>query len=105
MQYGINIPQLFSTDTFDADMLRRYLAMIENKGFHSAWVMERVVGTPPALDPLVLLTYAAANTSRITLGSNIIIPVLRNPVILAKSLSSIDPVSYTHLTLPTKRIV
>ena len=93
MQYGINIPQLFSTDTFDADMLKGYLAMVEEKGFHSAWVMERVVGTPPALDPLVLLTYAAANTSSITLGSNIIIPVLRNPVILAKSLSSIDHLS------------
>ena len=93
MQYGINIPQLFSSDRFDADMLRRYLTMVEDKGFHSAWVMERVVGTPPALDPLVLLSYAAANSSKITLGSNIIISVLRNPVILAKSLSSIDHLS------------
>ena len=97
MQYGINIPQLFSTDRFDADMLRRYLAMVEDKGFHSAWVMERVVGTPPALDPLVLLSYAAANSSKIALGSSIIISVLRNPVILAKSLSSIDHLSEGRL--------
>ena len=97
MQYGINIPQLFSSDRFDADMLRRYLAMVESHNFNSAWVMERVVGTPPALDPLVLLSYAAANTSRITLGSNIIISVLRNPVILAKSFSSIDHLSSGRL--------
>ncbi len=97
MHFGINTPQLFSSAQFDTERLKGYLSMVESKGYESTWVMERVVGNPPALDPLVLLGYAAANTTTIKLGSSILISVLRNPVILAKSLSSIDHLSLGRL--------
>ena len=97
MQFGIYIPQRFSTEHYDHAHLKQFLSMAEAKGYDSAWVMERVVGNPPVLEPLALLSYVAACTSKIKLGSAILMPVMRNPVILAKSLSSIDHLSSGRL--------
>lgn len=90
MRFGISIPQILSSEGFDPTMLKDFLGRAEAWGFQSAWVMERVVGNPPVLDPLVLLSYAAASTSKIKLGSSILMAVMRNPIIMAKSLASID---------------
>ena len=97
MQFGINIPQVLSSERFDPTMLKDFLARAEAWGFESAWVMERVVGNPPTLDPLVLLSYAAACTTNIKLGSSILMPVMRNPIILAKGLASLDHLSAGRL--------
>src|SRR5437588_142030 len=45
------------------------------------------------LDPVVALTYIAAQTSRVRLGTGIIILPLRNPLVLAKQLASLDVLS------------
>ena len=49
------------------------------------------------MDPVPVLAYAAAVTSRITLGTGIVILPLRNPVILAKELATIDVLSQGRL--------
>lgn len=77
----------------------------ENAGFESLWAGEHVVlpdpQAPPspmapldrALDPVVALTYLAAVTTSIRLGTGIIILPQRNPLILAKELASLDVLS------------
>ena len=45
------------------------------------------------LDPAVALTFAAAHTSRVKLGTGIIILPQRNPLVLAKELASVDVLS------------
>ena len=45
------------------------------------------------LDPAVALTYAAAHTERIKLGTGVIILPQRNPAVLAKELASVDVLS------------
>ncbi len=77
----------------------------EAAGFESLWTGEHVVlpdpQVPPSpvapegrmLDPAVALAYAAAFTSRIRLGTGIIILPQRNPLVLAKELGSVDVVS------------
>jgi probable F420-dependent oxidoreductase len=47
----------------------------------------------PILDPVVALTFLAAHTSRIRLGTGIIILPQRNPLVLAKELASLDVLS------------
>ncbi|MGH2601484.1 MAG: TIGR03619 family F420-dependent LLM class oxidoreductase, partial [Dehalococcoidia bacterium] len=47
----------------------------------------------PILDPVVALTYMAAQTSTIRLGTGIIILPQRNPLVLAKELASLDVLS------------
>ena len=74
----------------------------EAAGFDSVWTGEHVVlpdpQVPPSpvgpetpmLDPAVALTWVAANTSRLLLGTGIIILPQRNPLVLAKELASLD---------------
>ncbi len=49
------------------------------------------------LDPVAVLAYAAAQTTTVKLGTGIVILPLRNPVILAKQLASVDVLSKGRL--------
>ena len=49
--------------------------------------------TEPILDPVIALTFAAAVTSRVRLGTGVIILPQRNPLVLAKELASLDVLS------------
>jgi probable F420-dependent oxidoreductase len=81
----------------------------ESLGFESIWVGEHPVlidpQAPPSplpsrselMDPVPVLAYAAACTSRIQLGTGIVILPLRNPVILAKELATVDVLSRGRL--------
>lgn len=83
----------------------------EELGFESIWIGEHPVlidpHEPPSplpshselMDPVPVLAYAAAVTSRIRLGTGIVILPLRNPVILAKQLATIDVLSHGRLTV------
>jgi probable F420-dependent oxidoreductase len=53
--------------------------------------------TEPILDPAIALTFAAANTTRVRLGTGIIILPQRNPLVLAKELASLDVLSAGRL--------
>jgi probable F420-dependent oxidoreductase len=72
---------------------------VETLPYDSLWVQEQIVGDVPILEPVALLTYAAALTSRLRLGTSVMLTVLRNPVQLAKSLSSLDQMSQGRLTV------
>jgi probable F420-dependent oxidoreductase len=79
--------------------------LAEEAGFESLWAGEHVVLPDPQarpspmaphdriLDPIVALTFLAAHTSRVRLGTGIIILPQRNPLVLAKELASLDELS------------
>ncbi len=83
----------------------------EALGYDSIWVGEHPVlidpHEPPSplpphselMDPIPVLAYAAATTERILLGTGIVILPLRNPVILAKELATIDVLSRGRLVV------
>jgi probable F420-dependent oxidoreductase len=89
----------------DPEGARRVAQAAEEGGFESLWTGEHVVlpdpQAPPSpsppdvpfLDPAVALAHVAAHTKTIRLGTGIIILPQRNPVILAKELTSVDVVS------------
>jgi len=45
------------------------------------------------LDPIVALTFVAAHTTRIRLGTGVIVLPQRNPLVLAKQLATLDVLS------------
>jgi alkanesulfonate monooxygenase SsuD/methylene tetrahydromethanopterin reductase-like flavin-dependent oxidoreductase (luciferase family) len=53
----------------------------------------------PVLDSLTLLAAVAARTTRIKLGTGVLVLPLRNPVVLAKELSSLDLIAGGRLLL------
>ncbi|MEE3288904.1 MAG: TIGR03619 family F420-dependent LLM class oxidoreductase [Pseudomonadota bacterium] len=87
----------------DPDGLIQQGVWIEQLGFESAWVWDHILlGVEPhfpIIDSLSLLTALAVKTSTIKLGTGVLILPLRNPVILAKQLSSMDVISGGRLLL------
>src|ERR1700677_1898964 len=83
----------------DASSLDRFaeeVADLETLGFDTVWLSDIPLGS--TLDPIVGLSFAAAATTSLKLGANVV-PIGRNPVILAKSLAQIDQLSRGRLLL------
>ena len=72
-------------------------------GSNSVWVWDHIfLGADPpfpVLDSLTLLSAVAAHTARIKLGTGVLVLPLRNPVVLAKELSSLDLIAGGRLLL------
>jgi alkanesulfonate monooxygenase SsuD/methylene tetrahydromethanopterin reductase-like flavin-dependent oxidoreductase (luciferase family) len=90
---GVAIPRTMLSGAFDARGVRAFLARAEALGFESAWVVEQILGSIRSLEPVTLLTYAAACTERLRLGAAVLLTRLRSPVHLAKSLGTLDHLS------------
>jgi probable F420-dependent oxidoreductase len=98
LRLGIAIPQSFRENRIDTGLIRDFVQRAEAAGFEDLWITENVHGGN-LLEPLTLLTYAAACTSRIRVGVSVIILNLRNPVDLAKTIASLDQVSGGRLSV------
>ncbi|MGH6953151.1 MAG: LLM class flavin-dependent oxidoreductase [Alphaproteobacteria bacterium] len=72
---------------------------VEAMGYDSVWATDGPVNELPALDPIVAIAGLALGTTRIAVGSCVILSPLRNPVILAKEAASLDVLSGGRLVL------
>lgn len=68
---------------------------IEDLKLHSLWISDRLVYDN--FDPLAALAAAAGATSRIKLGTSVLLLPYRRPVLLAKTLATIDVISQGRL--------
>lgn len=69
----------------------------EELGLDSVWVGDTLARAP--LDALAMLAAFAARTSRVTLGTSALLPALRNPLVTANQLLSLDLLSDGRLTV------
>jgi probable F420-dependent oxidoreductase len=83
------------TITNDAASFGGFVDDLERLGFDSLWLSERIGGEAP--DPLIALAYAAARTTRLKLGTSVLVVPGRNPVLLAKELATLDRLSNGRL--------
>lgn len=64
----------------------------EGLGFDSIWVGDSLLARPRH-DPLTLLAAVAARTKKAGLGTAVLLPALRNPVVLAQQIATLDQIS------------
>jgi probable F420-dependent oxidoreductase len=87
----------------DVPALYAYAERAEALGFESLWAWDHVLlGVEPAfpiLDSITMLGAVAARTRRIKLGTGVLVLPLRNPVVAAKALGSLDVISGGRLVL------
>lgn len=92
-KFGVAIPQKFPDGVVDTRYIAEFLTTVESLGYDSAWVGEGVFGSVPNLEPMPLLSYAAALTSTLKLGVSALTFPLWNPIFLAKAVASLDQLS------------
>jgi len=84
-----------SSTTTDPKRFGDLVDNLERLRFDSLWLSERVNG--PALDPVVAMTFAIARTERLKVGASVMVLPGRNPVLLAKTMASLDQLSSGRL--------
>src|SRR6266498_6026452 len=89
----------------DPDTMVRRARLAEEAGFESLWVGDHIAlpadmdGEQPRLEVVVAVSHLAAVTTRVRLGFGVIVLPQRQPVLLARQLSSIDILSKGRLTV------
>jgi probable F420-dependent oxidoreductase len=103
VKFGIALPQ-YGPATGDG--LTAAARQAEDLGFDDVWVADHIavpvgVPYPPSflLESLATLAFAAAVTTRVGLGTSVLVLPLRQPVIVAKQLATVDRLSGGRLTL------
>src|SRR6188474_1727798 len=64
----------------------------EGLGYDSIWVGDSITARPRH-EPLTLLSAVAARTRKAELGTAVLLPALRNPVVLAHGIATLDQIS------------
>jgi probable F420-dependent oxidoreductase len=88
------------------DQLTQITEVAEELGFNGVWPLDHVLVGPDlkdrypwVIEPMTLLGYLAARTSRIRLGTSVIVLGMRNPFVVAKQAATLDLLSKGRFTL------
>lgn len=99
IRLGIALPQGFPDGRVDLKLVRDFSQRAEALGYDDLWTIEQITGRLATLEAVTVLAYVSAITSRVRLGTSVLVTNLRNPVVLAKQLASIDHLSGGRLTV------
>jgi probable F420-dependent oxidoreductase len=105
MQVGIHLPHIGRKAS--PDSIRRAAIQAEELGFADVWVSEHIIipkgapypPSPNFWDPVLTLTWAAACTKRVRLGTSVLVLPMRHPLPLAKELATLQNLSEGRLIL------
>src|SRR3954467_7302331 len=105
MRVGIHLPHIGRKAGPEA--IRRAAIQAEELGFTDVWTSEHIIiprgaPYPPSAvfyDPVLALTWAAAFTRRVGLGTSVLVLPMRHPLPLAKELASLQNLSEGRLIL------
>ena len=106
MRFGFTLPN--NMGVADPDEVAEIAVDCERLGFDSVWVAHHVLnigyvrerlGERPYHDALTILTWAAAKTSRVELGTSVLVLPYLHPATLAKQLATLDHLSRGRLVV------
>src|SRR5580658_4163448 len=99
MRLGIHLPQIGRKARPDG--IKRAAIQAEELGYDDVWTSEHIIipagamypPSPIFYDPVLSLTWAAAYTSRVGLGTSVLVLPMRHPLPLAKELATLQNLS------------
>ena len=104
MKFGIHLPQFGRIAGPEA--IQRAAVRAEELGFDDVWASDHLAAPAQGTyvpshfyEPVITLTWAAAATSRVGLGTSVLVLGLRHPVHLAKELATLDLLSGGRLVV------
>jgi probable F420-dependent oxidoreductase len=89
---GMSLPHR-SPDAVDMTAVRQVAQRADALGFSDLWVTENTLDHVFSFDPMVVLTYAAAVTTKIRLGVAVLVLPVNNPIRVAHQVATLDYVS------------
>jgi probable F420-dependent oxidoreductase len=89
---GMSLPHR-APEAIELEDVRRVAERAEALGFSDLWVTENTLDHAFSFDPALILTYAAAVTTRIRLGVAVVVLPLHNPSHVAHRFATLDYVS------------
>ena len=117
MEFGLHLPHVGPLATREG--ITAFAQLAEELGFDALWVSDHIVvprsldsrypysrdgsfpvsPDVPLMEPLATLLFAAAITERVKLGTTVLVIPMRNPIVTAKQLASLDVLSNGRLIL------
>src|SRR5579863_7681998 len=104
MQIGMHLPHAGSQAT--PALIKRHARRAEDLGLSDVWVSEHIIvprdkfpRSPLFYDPVLTLTWIAAVTERVRLGTSVLVLPMRHPLPLAKELATLQILSGGRLIL------
>src|SRR5438105_2991616 len=82
----------------DLNLVIKAARHAEQAGYDSVWVGDSLLARPRG-EPLTLLAGIAGATTRVTLGTAVLLPLLRHPLSLAHVLATLDRISNGRLVV------
>ena len=87
------VPGAFGQGGDNPNFLRELVEVGEKYGYDSIWLSDRIVSNRFSLEPMIALSMVAAYSDRMKFGTSVLALPLRNPVVLAKQVATLDYLS------------
>lgn len=87
------MPGAFGQGGDNPTFLRQLVELGDQYGYDSIWLSDRIVGHQFSLEPVVALSMVAAYSDKLKFGTSVLALPLRNPVVLAKQIATLDYLS------------
>jgi alkanesulfonate monooxygenase SsuD/methylene tetrahydromethanopterin reductase-like flavin-dependent oxidoreductase (luciferase family) len=96
---GIHVPSASVVPLGSGEAYAEFFRQVEGLGLDAIWTEDRIFHDANMLDLLMLLTWAAANTQRIQLGTAVMVLNLRHAAIVARQVSTLYHLAGGRLAL------
>jgi probable F420-dependent oxidoreductase len=98
LDYGVHLPVIdFGVQQFSLERLSTYVKIARDLGFRAISTNDHLISHRPWLDAPTALASVLSHSGEMAVGTSVILPVVRGPVQLAKTLAAIDILSNGRL--------
>ncbi len=99
LSIGIHVPSVSVMGLDSGGYYARFFRDVEALGFDAIWVEDRIFHPAPLADSLTLLSWAAANTERLLLGTAVMVLNLRLAPVVARQVATLQHLSGGRVAL------